>query len=39
MGQMSAATALNCNLAKQLQDTVIHTCNTGLSQKSSPHDH
>lgn len=39
MCQMSAATRFHSNLAKQLQDNVIHTCNTDLSQKSSPHDH
>lgn len=36
---MSTATRFNCNLTKQLQDNVIDSCNMGLSQKSSPHDH
>lgn len=36
---MNTAIKFNCNLAKQLQDNVIHTCNRGLPQKFSPHDH
>lgn len=39
MCQMSATTRFNGNLAKQYQDNVIHLCDIGLPQKSSPHDH
>lgn len=38
MFKMNTATKFNCNLAKQLQDNVIHNCNRDLPQKFSPHD-